>query len=346
MADRERYPAERAGPKVLYIGGTGRTGSTLLTQFLGQVPGWFPGGELAFLWRYGLAAEGRCSCGRPLPTCPVWAEVIASLEATAGPVDPARMIALRRRCWSVHLPLMALPGVASRLMDRLEEFPAVVEAMYRSIAAVTGCRVIVDSSKEPHYSWILRDRTDLDISFLHLVRDPRAVAHSWRRRRAETGLSGAAQMENRGPARAAVYYDVSNIAAEAIWSRDEAWSDRYRVMRYEDFVADPAASLTRIAEFIGEEVASIPLEGSSFDIAERHMAWGNPNRFTTGTVTIRPDDAWRAGLARWAGLTMTAGSAPVARRYGYPLRRSAPSGPLRVERLRRLQLPAPGVERR
>ena len=72
-----------------------------------------------------------------------------------------------------------------------------VEQLYRGIARSTGARLIVDSSKEPHYSWILRQATDLDVRFLHLVRDPRAVAMSWRRPRAEPGLGGAATMELR-----------------------------------------------------------------------------------------------------------------------------------------------------
>ena len=66
-------------PKVLYIGGTGRTGSTMLDQLLGQFAGYFSGGEMAFFWSRGIAADAICACGEPVRTCAVWSHAIASV---------------------------------------------------------------------------------------------------------------------------------------------------------------------------------------------------------------------------------------------------------------------------
>lgn len=315
--DDGRY---RSGPKVLYIGGTGRTGSTLLTRLLGEVPGWFAGGELAFLWRFGLGAEGRCSCGAAVRACPIWSDAFSAVEAGGVEIDPDRMVALRRRCWSGHLPqMLASPRLASWYLDRLEEYPAVVEATYRAVADRAGSQVIVDSSKEPHYSWILRDRTDLDVYFLHLVRDPRAVAHSWSRTRAEHGFRGLVEMGRRGPLRSSLYYDVSNVAAERIWGG----SARYAFLRYEDLIAQPAEALRAVADFVGESIES-PLDGASFDAAPQHVAWGNPNRFDGGRIHLRPDVAWLQDQSPLSATTVRLATAPVAGRYGYPWRRREP----------------------
>ena len=127
---------------------------------------------------------------------------------------------------------MLVPSVGQRGLRRLDELPQVIERVYRALAAVTGARVIVDTSKEPHYSYILREATNLDVYFLHLVRDPRAVGYSGRQRQIEPGLDGEVAREFRGPLRTSLYYTVSNTAAEALWSRDP----RYRLLRYEDFV--------------------------------------------------------------------------------------------------------------
>ena len=300
--------------KVLYIGGTGRTGSTLIDRILGSAPGWFSGGELAFLWRHGLVAGGLCACGSELQQCEVWAPVLDKV-GKGSPIDAQRMVDLRRRFWSVHLPLLALPGAKERRLDALEEFPEVVERLYNAVGEVTGCRVFVDSSKEPHYSMILRERTDLDIRFLHLVRDPRAIGHSWSRRRSETGLRDAVEMERRSPLKTTGYFNVSNLAAEHFW-RDEP--GRYLRVRYEDFVENPQKWLARIAEFMGEELdLRGVLDGAMFTPGPTHTVWGNPNRFDDQPRPIRRDDAWRREQPKLTSLFLSVSNFPVSSRYGY-----------------------------
>lgn len=307
--------------KVLYIGGTGRTGSTLLDRILGSAPGWFSGGELAFLWRHGLVDGGLCACGEDLRTCEIWSKAL-ELASSRDRIDAERMVELRRRFWSVHMPMMWLPGFTERRLDRLEEFPSTVERLYEAVGEVTGCRVLVDSSKEPHYSMILRERTDLDIRFLHLVRDPRATGHSWTRTRSESGLRDTVEMERRGPFKSSVYYTVSNLAAERFW-RDEP--GRYMRLRYEDLVADPQRWLDEIAEFMGEPLdLSGVLDGAVFTPRPTHTVWGNPNRFDATPRPIRRDDAWATEQSRVSSLVLSTVTAPVASHYGYRIVRSEP----------------------
>ncbi len=308
---------DETAPRVLFIGGTGRTGSTVLDALLGAFPGVFSGGELAFFWRFGLGGAGRCSCGERLTECPVWSAILDAAFGDEG-VVAERMVDLRRRFWSLHLPLMPFPAARRNGLARLEEFPAVVERLYRAIGRSTGARLIVDSSKEPHYSYILREATELDVYFLHLVRDPRAVGMSWRRPRREAGLDGDARMERRGILKTSAYYGVSNAAAEMLWRT----SDNYAFLRYEDFVARPHDALAAIGRFVGVDfdVGSVLDEQRSFERRELHSAWGNPNRFDRGRTTLRADDAWVEQLDAPRRAALTALNGPLAYRYGYPLR--------------------------
>lgn len=310
---------------MLFIGGTGRTGSTLIDRILGSCPGWLSGGELAFFWRCGLRDGGLCSCGEPIAACPLWSKALAQARSD-GPIDPLRMIELRHRFWSMHLPLLLVPGLGRRRLQLLEEYPDNVERLYRAALAMTGSRVLVDSSKDTHYSWILRERTDLDVYYLHLVRDPRAIGHSWRRRRRQHGFNGRDDMERRGVAKTTLYFTVSDVAAEALWRRRP---DRYRLLRYEDFVADPAGVLAQIAEFVGEplDLRNV-LTDRTFEPRAGHTTWGNPNRFDQRTTVIRPDDAWRAEQPRWRSTVLALLNAPVARRYGYRIRSTSPLAPV------------------
>jgi hypothetical protein len=327
-----------SGPRVLYIGGTGRSGSTVLDSLLGCFPGVFSGGELAFLWQYGLVAHGKCSCGAPLESCPFWAEVLGRVSSTVA-VDAERMVELRRRFRSAHLPLMFSRSFCERKLDALEEFPSVVELVYRSLADSSGATLIVDSSKEPHYSYILRERTGLPVYFLHLVRDPRAVGMSWRRSRTERGLDGGVQMERRGTLKSSLYYNVSNTAAELLWKKNS----HYAFMRYEDFVDRPHEAVRRIGEFVGMELAVDDVLDAhrSFERVGQHSAWGNPNRFEHGRTTLRADEAWVDGLSRGRQFVLSACTAPLVHRYGYSFGTKRQSNRLPIASLRTNQIAEP-----
>ena len=315
--DHFESPANRV--RILYIGGTGRTGSTLLTNALGQYPQFFAAGELAFIWRFGYLNEGKCGCGLVLRQCPVWVSIFEAAFGNADNVNAAEMVRLRRRFDSRHLPLMLTEGIRYRLLERAGDFPATVERLYHGIAAATGSRIIVDSSKEPHYSYILRSLPTLEVFFLHLVRDPRAVAFSWKEnRKKEAGLSHDAMMEERGAVVSSTYFDVSNVAAEMIWAHSP---DHYMFLRYEDFLKSPEETLRMIGRFVGEDIdPSEILSDGRLTLGQSHTAWGNPNRFEHGSVRLKTDEKWRSAMPRQRQLAVMALTLPLMKRYHYPIR--------------------------
>jgi len=305
--------------KVLFVGGTGRTGSTILDKILGSLPGWFSGGELAFIWEKGLVQGGRCSCGEPVAECGIWREAIRR-GANNRNVDPHKMVAQRKRFWSIHLPLLISQRVTSWRLDKLEDFPANVEALYNAVAEVSGSSVIIDSSKESHYSFILRERTDLDIYFLHLVRDPRAIGYSWNKKKNELGFQNGTLMERRGICKVSAYYFVSNLAAIWIWGRRP---ERYKILRYEDFTKDPQSVIRLIANFIGEPIDTLESSsGDTFKIMPSHLVWGNPNRFSNEEIHISRDLEWMEKQGRVKSFTLAVLNFPVARIFGYHLNRN------------------------
>ena len=68
----------RTGPttaRVLYIGGWGRSGSTLAERLLGEMPEIVGAGEVTHLWQRGLIDNELCACGTPFRDCPFWTAV-------------------------------------------------------------------------------------------------------------------------------------------------------------------------------------------------------------------------------------------------------------------------------
>ena len=65
-------------PKITYILGAGRSGSTVLERLLSSAPDVVGVGEVATLWRQPLS-DLTCSCGAPAPECAFWTDVRAKV---------------------------------------------------------------------------------------------------------------------------------------------------------------------------------------------------------------------------------------------------------------------------
>ncbi len=101
---------------VLYIGGHGRSGSTILAQTLGQIPGFVNVGELWQVWYRGLRENERCGCGQPFYSCTFWRAVGEEAFGGWDNVDVDKMVALmpylRRRRYTPHYALAPRPAYA------------------------------------------------------------------------------------------------------------------------------------------------------------------------------------------------------------------------------------------
>src|SRR5499427_9656408 len=67
--------APSGAPTVVYIAGSGRSGSTMLERVLGEIPGFVNVGELIDLFRHVARHGERCGCGELFADCPFWTSV-------------------------------------------------------------------------------------------------------------------------------------------------------------------------------------------------------------------------------------------------------------------------------
>ena len=305
--------------KVLYIAGSGRSGSTILDRILGQLDRFFSVGELCNLWDRGLLAHRKCGCGVPVDQCPVWTGILATgFGRQPDEVDASRMIALRRRWVRVrHIPKVVVTHWRRRA-DQGDELLDVLGRLYRAVQQHTDCRVIVDSSKAPLYAELLARIPAIDLHVVHLVRDPRATAYSWLRQKQLPDFGDARQMQRLPPLKSSGLWTLWQTMSELLVGRPR---DRYLRLRYEDFVRDPEAAVRRVAALVGERPAALPFPSpGTARLRATHSVSGNPNRFQTGTVQLRPDREWVRGLRRPHRALVTAVTWPLLVRYRYPIR--------------------------
>jgi sulfotransferase family protein len=302
--------------KIICILGWCRNGSTILGNVLNEVPGFFHAGELHFLWKNaaGKGANNRCGCGEPLTTCPLWSQILP-LGRPPGIAAGAHADAVirRQRAWvrTRHTWRVLRRGLRP---GGLVEHAALMARTYHGIAVRTGASVLVDSTKIPGEAALLPHLPDITPYYIHLVRDPRAAAESWRERKQYCDPMPAV--------RSTAYWDAFNLASRALTRR---YPERSVLLRYEDFIADPATTVGMLLRWCGADPAANPVHGRTVELHTNHTVTGNPDRFRTGATVIRAtDDAWRASLPVPARLTAQALSWPLSRHYGYRSRGRSP----------------------
>ena len=293
--------------RVLYVMGHGWSGSTILGNLLGELDGFFHAGELRRLWGEALPANAPCGCGQPVRECPVWSEVLRHpLVAELDPAEVERWHESARVRRTLHL-LRLKRGPTGRGPD-LDRYLSASANLYRAIAEVTRARMVVDTSKRSGDAAALSLTPGIDAFFVHLVRDPRAVAHSWARR----------PDGGHGPVATARDWMVFNWLDERV--RRGAGKGRSMRLRYEALMAAPAASLQASAGLVGERPETLPLRGDRVALlGENHGVMGNPSRFVTGEVELREDEEWKRAQSPSDRRLVTALTLPLLVRYRYPV---------------------------
>ncbi len=185
--------------KLVYIGGYGHSGSTLLEYLLAASPKTVACGEVASVLR-DRDRKGRCTCRREIKECPVWGPLFASPDTLDG--------------------------------MRHEDLSRALLAQDRDTHAI-----LIDSTKTAWSAAIVPFRLAAmlgrDFTLVHLVRDPRAVAWSAVKKAGRRGTNSRMPLRS---ASAALGWWVANLGCELFASR---YPDRYVRIRYEDLSRAP-----------------------------------------------------------------------------------------------------------
>lgn len=295
--------------KILCITGWCRNGSTIIGNILNEIPGFFHVGELHFLWKNaaGKGSNELCGCSRKLVECPIWSRILplgrpagVSAEAYADTVIRRQQACVRTR----HTWRVLGRGLHC---DDIREHAALMTRTYHAIGELTGARVIVDTTKIPGEAALLPHLEGVTPYYVHLVRDPLAVAESWRQQKQYAHTMSSLK--------STAYWLGFNLASEALTRR---YPERSLLLRYEEFIADPAPTIDALLRLCAADSAANPMQGRTIELHTNHTVTGNPDRFRTGPTIVRDrDDSWKIGLSVPAKVAAVALSSPLLRRYGY-----------------------------
>lgn len=243
-------------PKVAYVMGAGRSGSTILGIALGNCDGVLYAGEMdKWLRRAGdppLSGEGRerfwGEVRESVQVSPnLTGKVARCLEASSAPFRP--------RFW----------GQQRRLRGPYREFAG---ELYRAIARVAGATHIVDTSHFPRRARELQHVEGIDLYLLLVVRDPQSIVASWDRDDVVEPRFTMLQTN--------AYMWLTYLISLFVFLRHPR--RRRMLVRHEDFVADPAGVLRDVLDCIdspaelpdfNELVTGVPFQGNRVARSER-----------------------------------------------------------------------------
>ncbi len=313
--------------KVIFIGGSGRSGSTIADLLLGQIPGFHSAGEIRLIWNRGFHEDRLCGCGTPFSKCDFWKQVVvrafgSDAQSVAEEAQKLSRLVDRR----VQSHKFFFGRYSNSFAENLARYREILSNLYSAIHYEAGCKVIVDSSKFPNHGFVLAGMPSIDLHVLHLVRDPRAVAFSWMRKRINPDVHWArTYMGQYGPFVSTRGWILSNLMVERLRRRVEK-SCR---LRYEDLVEDPTRVLesTLISlDILGDKTQDLSSPAWSLS-RENHTVAGNPVRLSSGGLTLRLDDEWTRSLSRAAACFVSAAAMPWLMRYSYNVVPTRVSGP-------------------
>jgi hypothetical protein len=220
-------------PKVLYVMGAGRSGSTILGVALGNCDGVFFAGELD-KW---FAREGTPRRKDPRLRS-FWGEVLER-------VGDARDVFAARTGWLERSSALLDPRKWLARRRLRARYRSVSQQLYEAVAQTAQATHIVDTSHYPLRARELQALDGVELHLLYLVRDPQSVVASLGRRDvAERSF---------GEATGNAYLWLTSLLSVLVFLRHPR--ERRLFVRHEDFVADPRAVLAQILAGAGSASA-------------------------------------------------------------------------------------------
>jgi Sulfotransferase family len=228
----DESPCGARVPKVVYVLGAGRSGSTILGVALGNCEGFFFAGELN-KW---LPRRGAPSLD-DAPRVEFWRRVREQLPSDSIGPSGARFSSLERssalfhpRAWRVRRTLR-------------QRYRRVAEDLYRAIAKTTGAEHIVDTSHYPLRARELQSLTGIELHIIFLVRDPQSVVASLGREDVVERSFGTLTTN--------AYLLLTHLLS--LWVFLAHPRERRMLVRHEDLRADPERTLREILDHIGSD---------------------------------------------------------------------------------------------
>lgn len=304
---------------VVYIVGSGRSGTTLMDTILGSHPKLYGAGELALLSVNEFFHQIYCPCQNRVDECPFWLKVIENWFQRTGLKDLKGHNEFRRQ---FEGPQMR--GFTRLMREKLvrtkdfTEYTRQTTELYRAIREVTGRTMIVDSSAIPMRALSLSMMRDIDLRVIHIIRDARGVAWSLKKGLQADPKAGIGVSETPRPVwRSSLTWIAYNLLAS--WVCRQLPASRVHFCRYEDLSTNSEPVLRKFGEFLQCDFEDIIQQIKSGGALKVGCSFAGNRMRMKGEVRLRLDTDWTQMLSPKEKQTVLRMCGWLMRQYGYQL---------------------------
>lgn len=266
MTSQARFMAPQAVadavPEILYIMGTGRSGTTILEVLLTNEDGITATGELKHIFRDGYIRGLPCACGKPGQQCELWSGV---LQESGWSAEDCRRIA--NAISSVesheHFPLVYVGALNRR---KLALYREATTKLFTSVRRRSQSRIVVDSSKYPARALLLAQMYPGKVKVLCITRSAAGLIAAFQKKNAD-------EQWPKSRFAAAAYYLYVLFCMRLVRSR---LGSRCMTIRFEDLHRDPVGVMKSIERWSGlsfERVEAKLARGEWLEVG--HIVTGN-----------------------------------------------------------------------
>ena len=294
--------------QLVYITSSGHSGSTLLDRLLGVHEDIFATGEI-HRFSLGLHRDElpfRCDCGKKVPDCEFWQQVIHRLQVQSQSSSEDWLKAFQttdhsvlkiksgEKYFNAHQRYSFLPTDVGKYVTALVpeslmgsaktlgltgpylRFGENSHKLFAAISDISGQSTILDSTKNSVRMRSLYLTSPTPMKIIYLRRNGRAVANS-RMKRTTSNMETAAKI-----------WVMENRKIQMTLKRMK--NAQVHILDYEQLCRNPEGEIGLILKFLGLS----SLNDKQTSTAIRHAIGGNPSRFNS--LKIKLDEAWKTSL--------------------------------------------------
>ena len=273
--------------KVIYLMGSGRSGSTLMNIIFGNHPDIVAPGELNNINRL-PQSKFTCSCGERVEACEFWKDVMKVWENSSNPGAVETYMNAMPVIERSKSPLAWLKlGFNFYNKEYVEQYLQETYNLLKAIQSQSKKSVIVDISKNPLRAYAMMQHPNIDMKIIHLVRDVRGV--SW-----SLNKFVKVEVKQQKVWRTALFWVVVNKLSNFV--RNKAKNSA--LIRYEDFVKYPEKTTREICDICEiDPQPIIDIVNGDVALKDAHIMAGNKLR-KEKSITLKMDTAWHKGMGK------------------------------------------------
>lgn len=257
---------------ILYLLGSGRSGTTLLATILNSTPKVISYGELHQFYTY-LKKGDKCSCEKDLDKCDVWNDVLLKLNLSKETINAFEFLQNNEEKHQ-FIPLLLMGKKGS------DNYVNSQDILFNALNANNDSWVL-DSSKYVGRFLLLNQLKNNKVKGIYVVRDIRGVIHSFNKQ----------VQTQKKPISTIFYYILTNTFAQIVcWLKKDVIK-----LRYEDLVDSPLNEIKNIyTTLLNLDEINFTLN-ETFDIP--HIIGGNRLK-SNKTLKIIKDVEWKQNFSR------------------------------------------------